>query len=542
MELEQKLATLEDEKAREIENCKKQACTQEDEFASIKQEAQVDAQNKELCEIKEEKECLKNEIDVIREKADELTADLQKRDNLILELQEEMAALKQDKEKNIENLKNELASRNDNISMLEKAKSDEEEKVAAEKQIVKKLNKKAQMAKQQICDLEKEMSSIEADHEAIIEGLKKQLTQREEQILSLKKEEEKDDGKDETVGKLEEEISRVKEQKEKEISDLRKGIEHRDKKILSLEEIMAKNEKMLSQMDAHAEELRKKDSEISALSEQVGTLQSNQNEECQNLKKELTSRVEQLEHLERSLKDCKVELETKSSQLMAVKKVQGGRSLTPTKSNQNNLVKQLEKRLQESTAVLDKKNSQLISKNNAIVKLESNLKELRADLSLKEQELNELKETKTSKALEGNKIVTIDELNAQLKEQQCDLLNKTKEKEEVEENLKFVEGELQILSSKEKETQEEIKKLTKERDEMKDDVQRWMMKVKNHEEVEGNLSKKLETHVMLVEEKERKIEVRKFISHANIFVNKDAYLSVFSDIHHCPDVKVNTGY
>ena len=511
VELEQKLAALEDEKASEIENRKEQAYTQEVKVASIKQEAQVDAQNKELCEIKKEKEYLKNEIDVIREKAEELTADVKKRNNMNLELQEKMAALEQDKNKIIEKLKNELASRNDTINMLEKARSDEQVKVVAEKQIVEKQNKEVQMAKQQISDLENEMSSIEANHKAIIESLKKDLAQREEQILSLKKEEERDYGKDETVGKLEEEISRVKEQKEKEISDLRKGMEHRDKKILSLEEIMAKNEKMLPQMDAHAEELRRKDCEINALTEQVGTLQSNQKEECQSLKKELTSRAEQLEHLERSLKDCKVELETKSSQLMAMKKVQGGRSLTPTKSNQNNLVKQLEKRLQESTAVLDKKNSQLISKNNTIAKLESSLKELRRDLSLKEQELNELKETKMSKARDENKDVTIDELNAQLKEQQYDLLNKTKEKEEVEENLKFVEGELQILSSKEKETQEEIKKLTKERDEMKDEVQRWMMQVKNHEETEGNLNKKLETQVMLVGENERKIEELKLI-------------------------------
>jgi chromosome segregation ATPase len=304
----------------------------------------------------------------------------------------------------IENLRNELASLN---GVLEKARSDEEARMAEEKKIEEKRAKEMQMLKQQISDLEKELSSMEADNGAKIEGLTKELARREEQVLSLEKMAESLKGKDndgdhETIGRLEEEMSRVKEQKEKEISELRDVIEHRDKKILSLKEIMAKN--------------------------------------C-----------------------CELELKMKSSQLMAAKKVQGGRSMTPTKSNQNNLIKQLEKRLQESTAVLDQKNSQLISKNNTIAKLESSLKELEAGLSLKE---------------------------------------------EVEENLQFVEGELQI---KEEETQEEIKKLTEERDGMKDEIQTWLVKVKNLEEVEENLSKQLQTQVALVTKHEGEIEVREFI-------------------------------
>ena len=524
MELEQKLASLKEERAREIENFRKQLSSKEDKVAAMNQEVQVETESKELREMNKEKERLLNEIRVLGAKEDELIAALEERNKRVQELQEKMATLEQDSNNIIENLENELASRNEKINILEKERSEEEAKVVAEKLIVEQQTEEVRMAEQRIFELVNKMSSMKENNVEVIDGLMKELAKQEDQVLSLEKAAESlsrnVDGSakesNDIVTKLEDELSKVKEQKGKEISDLRRGIEHRDKKILSLEEIMAKNEKLLAEMDAHAEELRKKDCEITALSGQVDKLQSNQSEECQSLRKELISRVEQLEQLERSLKDCKVELEAKSTQLMTVKKVQGGRSLTPTKFSQNNLVRQLEKRLQESTAALDKKNSQLISKNNAIAKLESSLKELRADLSIKEQELNELKEMRKSKALEDNKDVAINELNAQLKEQQCDLLNKTKEKEEVEENLKFVEGELQILNYKEKETQEEIRKITKERDEMKDEAQKWMLKVKNYEEVEGNLNKQLVTQAKFVEEHESQIEVRKFVFYVTV--------------------------
>ncbi|CAB4013651.1 kinesin KIF20B isoform X1, partial [Paramuricea clavata] len=587
-ELSERVTELE----REVENCEKKLSSGEDQVVSINQEIQVETQSKELlqlCEMKEEKESLLNEIRAVQAKNDELLAALEERNKMVQELQEKMATLEQgkdaleeeqnkivqelqekmatleqgkdaleeeqnktvqelqekmatlqqEKDKSIENLKNELASRDENIDILEKARAEEKEaKTVAENQIAEERIEEVRKAEQRIFELEKEISSIKEDNGEVIKSLEKQLAQREDQVLSLEKVKEslrrKDDGSakesNEIIAKLEEDIGRVKGQKEKEISDLRKAIEHRDKKILSLEEIMAKNEKLLAETDMHAEELRKKDSEICALGEQVNKLESKQSKECQSLRKELKSRDEQLEHLERSLKDSKVQLEAKSTQLMAVKKVQGGRPSTPTKSSHNNLVKQLEKRLQESTAALDKKNSQLIGKNNAMAKLENSLKELRANLAVKEQELSELnakiEQMNASKTPEDSKDVTINELNAQLNEQLSDLSNKTKEKEEIEENLKFVEGELHILSSKQKETQEEIRKLTKQRDEMKDEAQTWMLKVKNFEEEEGNLKKQLETQARLVEEHEGQIEeLQKMIE------SKEEDLRRYKDLH-----------
>ena len=506
MELEAKLATLEEERARDVE-----VSSEKDEIATINQEIQVEMQSQELCEINKEKEGLTNEIRVMVAKNEELIAALEEREKMVQELQEKLHSTLEEKDKIIEKLESELASRDENINILEKAKAGEEAKLVEKKQFAEQRIIDMRVAEQRIVELEKEMCSMKEDHAAAIKCLEKELSLREE---SLKRKNDAESAKvsDEILAKLEEDMSRIKEQKEKEVGDLRKVIEHRDKKILSLEEIMAKNEKLLAEMDTHAEELRKKDSDITALREEINKLASSQGEECHSLREELKSRDEQLEMLERSLKDCKVELKSKNTQLMAVKKVQGTRPSTPTKSRQNNLVKQLEKRLEESTAALDKKNSQLISKNNAIAKLENTLKELRADLRRKEREMSELQDNikQLTESKEGDKNDTINELNIQLREQQNNLLNKTKEKDEVEENLRFVEGELQILSSKEKETLEEMRKLTKERDELKDEVQKLKSEVEKHEKAECSLNKQLETQAGLAKQHECQIEVRNF--------------------------------
>ena len=436
---------------------------------------------KEICSMKEDHaeaiKCLEKELSV----REESLKDAKESEGIIAKLEEDIGRMKEQNEKEICDLRKVIEHRDAKILSLEELMA-KNEKLLADGIVAK---------------LEEDISRMKEQKEKEVCDLRKAIEDRDKKILSLEEIMAKNEKllADGIVAKLEENMSRMKEQKEEEISDLRKAIDHRDKKILSLEEIMAKNEKLLAETDTHAEELRKKDSDITALREEINKLASNQGAQCDSLREELKSRDEQLVMLERSLKDCKVELESKTTQLMAVKKVQGARSSTPTKSRQNNLVKQLEKRLEDSKAALDKKNSQLISKNNAVTKLENNLKELKAELRQKERELNKLQDNikQLTESKVDNKNETINELNIQLREQQNHLLNKTKEKDEVEENLKFVEGELQILSSKEKEILEEMEKLRKERDELKEEVEKRKSEAEKNEEAISNLNELLET-------------------------------------------------
>ena len=95
----------------------------------------------------------------------------------------------------------------------------------------------------------------------------------------------------------------------------------------------------------------------------------------------------------------------------------------------------------------------------------------------------------------------INELNIQLREQQNHLLNKAKEKDEVEQNLKFVETKLQILSSNEKDILEEMGKLRRERDELKEEVEKNKSEAEKHEEAMSNLKEQLEAQLGHVEVK-----------------------------------------
>lgn len=535
-ELEEKLKSIEEERTKESDHVGKQLSFMEEKTAGKDVEVQVETRSKIVCEMTTEVERLKEEVRVkdenikstevslfemeeMKAKVIELSDALEQKTKMIKELEGEIARLEEGKEKNLENFKKELANRDENINILKNESVDEKAK----------LIESESLARQRVEELEQQVSSLKNGNGEMCESLKEVIAQREERVAALEKElaeslKQKNDDttkeskkNEEREAEMQEEIDRLKVEKEKEIDVLRKEIEHRDEKILRWTNVMTKNEKLIERIGEASEKLKKKDFESAELVEKMKSMNASKTEECEKLRNELTSRGEQIEQLERTLKDCKLELQAKSAQLMVVKKVQGGRSSTPTKSAQNNLVKQLEKRIQESTTALDKKNCQLISKNNVITKLENNVKELRRVLSEKEQELSELRTkneqlqmNELKEESEDSKDVTIDELNAQLKEQECNLLNKHKEKEEVEENLKFVEGELEILSGKEKELQQELKKVKEEYVEMKEEANKWKLEAENSREVEGNMKKQLEAQSVIAREHESNLEVRKF--------------------------------
>ena len=196
------------------------------------------------------------------------------------------------------------------------------------------------------------------------------------------------------------------------------------------------------------------------MSEQISSLEQKL-KIMEDERREMNDQNEKMESLIRTVKDYKIELETKTSQLMEAKKVQGGRpAMSSTTATDGNLIKQLEKRLDETTVALDKKNSQLINKNNIIVKLEKSLKDVTEHLKGKEKEMAELRMEKELSASEmkkssGNEI-ELHKVNEELKEKESLLVAKIKEIKEITENLKFVEEEVKVLESKDKESQKEL--------------------------------------------------------------------------------------
>ena len=102
---------------------------------------------------------------------------------------------------------------------------------------------------------------------------------------------------------------------------------------------------------------------------------------------------------------------------------------------------------------------------------------------------------------DGNKNETIIQLNIQLRKLQNHLLEKTKEKDEVKENLKFVEAECQIMKSNEKKILAEMGKLMEERDKLKEEVEKKKTEAEKNEEVISNLKEQLEAQLGHVEVK-----------------------------------------
>ncbi|XP_028407464.1 kinesin-like protein KIF20A [Dendronephthya gigantea] len=272
--------------------------------------------------------------------------------------------------------------------------------------------------------------------------------------------------------RMEEEQRATEELYEKRLDILSKSVK-KARKRPRFDLVEDEDDEWVSSVVLHREEMKNKDlserivvleQKLASLGEERGTMIDNvatlgkeKDEIIENLRKELQSRDENIKAF---LEKATVDEEEK---LVAEQKLQEETKMIK-EQKENNLVKQLEKRLQESTAALDKKNSQLISKNNAITKLENSLKINRADLSAKEEELKELR--------------------TKIEQQQSNLLNKSQEKMEIVENLKFVEGELLIMSSKEKETQVEMGEFMKELNKAKDDAGKWELEVKRLQQTE----------------------------------------------------------
>ena len=281
----------------------------------------------------------------------------------------------------------ELIRIKDELQKAEVKTADLEKDLASKDQVITSLKQMVEIAK----DEGKEITSQdEQAKKGEVEELMKQLEKAKEEVREAKDEVVKT--KSEFAGKdlLLEEVKRVRDEKafelgsvEKELSEKKVDLEDNEKKIAELQTELRCLKEDNEKRGLELKKAREENLEYFFANMRKGTIKSGKNNEIEissekslrvkELEKEIDAKSNELEkltceyngkigELEAELTQCRTEIE---------------------KFRKEDAIKELEGQLEESTKALDKKNSQVIARNNTIKKLELSLAE-------KEERLNEM--------------------------------------------------------------------------------------------------------------------------------------------------------
>ncbi|XP_067050248.1 kinesin-like protein KIF20B [Acropora muricata] len=287
----------------------------------------------------------------------------------------------------------ELIRIKDELQKAEVKTADLEKDLASKDQVITSLKQMVEIAKDEGKEITSQDEEAKKDE---VEELMKQLDKAKEEVREAKDEVVKT--KSEFAGKdlLLEEVKRERDEKAfelgsvaKELSEKKVDLEDNEKKIAELQTelrcLKEENEKRVLEL----KKAREENLEYFFANMRNGTIKSEKNNEIE-ISSEKSLRVKELEK----------EIDAKSNELEKLTCEYNGKigeleaELTQfrteiEKFRKEDAIKELEGQLEESTKALDKKNSQVIARNNTIKKLELSLTEKEERLKEMEKMSNE---------------------------------------------------------------------------------------------------------------------------------------------------------
>ena len=268
----------------------------------------------------------------------------------------------------------ELIRIKDELQKAEVKTADLEKDLASKDQVITSLKQMVEIAKDEGKEITSQDEEAKKDE---VEELMKQLEKAKEEVREAKDEVVKT--KSEFAGKdlLLEEVKRERDEKafelgsvEKELSEKKVDLEDNEKKIAELQTELRCLKEENEKRGLELKKAREENLEYFFANMRKGTIKSGKNNEIEissekslrvkELEKEIDAKSNELEkltceyngkigELEAELTQCRTEIE---------------------KFRKEDAIKELEGQLEESTKALDKKNSQVIARNNTIKKLE----------------------------------------------------------------------------------------------------------------------------------------------------------------------------
>ncbi|KAK2570806.1 Kinesin-like protein KIF20B [Acropora cervicornis] len=362
----------------------------------------------------EEIEKLKAALEVTRGKLEDAENNLENKESLMKELvrsleetRDELARERSYVAQAFDN-DEELIRIKDELQKTEVKTADLEKELASKEQVITSLKQMVEIAKDEGKEITSQDEEAKRDE---VEELMKQLEEAKEEVREAKDEVVKT--KSEFAGKdvLLEEVKRERDEKafdlgsvEKELSEKKVDLEDNEKKIAELQtELRCLKKKY---------EKREKNNEIERSSEErlrVKELGKETDAKFNELEKLTCAYNGKIGELEAELTQCRTEIE---------------------KFRKEDAIKELEGQLEESTKALDKKNSQVIARNNTIKKLELSLAE-------KEERLNEMEKISNESNLRAEEeLKTLRRRLDQEREDSTEIMaKKDRDLEEVREQL-----------------------------------------------------------------------------------------------------------
>ncbi|XP_015764855.1 PREDICTED: kinesin-like protein KIF20B [Acropora digitifera] len=356
----------------------------------------------------------------------------------------------------------ELIRIKDELQKAEVKTADLEKDLASKDQVITSLKQMVEIAKDEGKEITSQDEQAKKDE---VEELMKQLEKAKEEVREAKDEVVKT--KSEFAGKdlLLEEVKRERDERafelgsvEKELSEKKVDLEDNEKKIAELQTELRCLKEENEKRGLELKKAREENLEYFFANMRKGTIKAGKNNEIE-ISSEKSLRVKELEK----------EIDAKSNELGKLTCEYNGKigeleaELTQCRTEiekfrKEDAIKELEGQLEESTKALDKKNSQVIARNNTIKKLELSLTE-------KEERLKEMEKMSNESNLRAEEeLKTLRRRLDQEREDSTEIMaKKDRDLEEVREQLEQLRRETE---EKECKNMEELQKSEKTKGEL----------------------------------------------------------------------------
>ncbi|XP_031556529.1 kinesin-like protein KIF20B [Actinia tenebrosa] len=456
------------------------------------------------------------------------------------------------------NLREQLLARDELMKELVQSLEETREQVELDKGDLVMLNNKQKI---RIVELEDELETLkkavsEDDSDKRFESLKEQLKKAETDSIKAKeqmemsgfeKEEIKcalDDAKTKE-GELKNQIAEAKQ----EVEELKKCFTEAKENISSLEKTLESKNTQLMELQTDAKKDLEMKNKLGASNKRQAELERQVKEQESELKTTL-SELEELKTEKVSLDKAKLEIE-KLSENLATKELRVKELVNELEDVKNKLqqenkenskaseegndderkekrsdaknkdktkeIKELEKQLEVTTRALDKKNSQLISRNNALKRLELSLSEKEAKISELTKEKGQGLQTPSKDLRTREEIRTLrrrvvqadkdtEELKQKVQEYQSKFEEVSKQQEEKSKEVLQLQEKLEVSENRVKELENNFNDVKEESLKDKEKLEANEKKIEVYRLQQSELKEKTEETAKLLEQMKEEIE------------------------------------